>query len=789
MIFEHFEQTIKKDFVQSYGSEELTLIKIILHCLKKGEAPPSFNMYASKENMSQIANEINMMNSKSEIDSLTTYYIRDKKFKQIIGKDKLVNVEKIFIKKLFDENKLLLDQNNYHLVFIFSFLNYNFDEFGYALGKIQSENIKKILIAKKFDTNRFMDDMMTFQNHFSVSAFSSDITEKDNQVKKNKTDKDRFDQINKTKNDRKELDTYCINLNEKTDPSNVFFGRENEINQMYRILNKKTKGCPILLGEPGVGKTALVEKFVTNIQNKKTPLSFQNTLVFELSIMSVMAGARYRGDIEDRIKRILADFEKVKKSNDVIVFIDEIHMIFDAQSNSDIANLLKPLMARGDIKIIGATTESEWNKSIKNDPAFNRRFNPIWVSEPSIEDTKKILNSIKHTYEKKHCVQFTEEQIDKIVDLTSKFVNDSKRPDNAIDIMDMVGARAQIEMTVIDDNFIANTIAEYKLIPIDLLLGKNNKRIKEELNNKIIGQEQAVDKVYKSIIGEIVKTRDYNRPIGVYLFAGKTGVGKTQLSECIADLINCDLITLNMESYKDISSVNRLIGSPPGYVGYQNESIFGKSLRKNGRVLFLLDEVEKAHPDVLDIFLNIFDKGFIIDSTGNKLDFKNCFFIMTTNAKPDFISKNNISLIGDTKNKEKTETYKEFKPELLGRLDGICSFNNLTLENITKILELKISEFNKNLENKHGVYLSLSEELKHYLSEKAFAKKCGGRGISKVFNDEVKEIIDDYLLEGNFENGSLLHLKIDKGIIKISKKRSKTKKNEMLNNLNFLTKM
>lgn len=764
MQFDEFMTHIKDEHNRLYSDTNLNFFKVILHCLTRGLTTPSFLMYSTKNRFNNLINEVEQMSTNiTNQKALTNYYIV-KNNEQITKTDPLSTVEMIFLEKIFDLHKKLLHTDNYHLVFIFSLIDFDFTQFGYALGKTYQKEFIRLLNKHHFDFYRFKDDLMSFN-----------IRHEDLENLREKNNQDLASPINTSNSLKKEnlkaLSTFCIDLNQKLDPSSIFFGRENEINQMFRVLNKKNKSCPILLGEPGVGKTALVENLVNKIQNKKCPVDFQNTIVFELSLINIMAGTKYRGDIEDRIKNILLDLDKVKKENKVILFIDEIHMIIDQQSNIDIANLLKPLMARGDIKLIGSTTETEWNRTIKNDPAFNRRFNPIWVSEPSIEETKKILLSIKEEYESKHCVQFSEEQISMIVDLTSKFVNDSKRPDNAIDMMDMIGSRAQLEMELIDNVFIAKTISDYKFVPIDIILGRNNKNIKKELNDKVIGQKHVVDKVYKSIIGDIVKTRENNKPIGVYLFSGSTGVGKTELSESIAKILECDLITLNMESYKDISSVNRLIGSPPGYIGHNNESIFSKALRKNGRVLFLLDEVEKAHADVLDIFLNIFDKGFVVDSNGNRLNFNNCFFIMTTNAKPEKVNKNNISLVNTVLKKELT--FSQFKPELLGRLSGICHFNDLTKDDLATILEIKIGSFTKNIKERYNFSISFSNDVKDFIVQEAMLQNSGGRGISKVFNDIVKEHIDEFIMQENYKKNEvfLFETSGDSFEIKVMKKK------------------
>ena len=602
-------------------------------------------------------------------------------------------------------------------------------------------------------------------------------------------------------------------------------GRDEEIRRVIQILSRRTKNNPCLVGEPGVGKTAVVEGLATRIVAGDVPFTVQNKRVLTLDLSGMVAGSKYRGEFEERIKKVL---KEVTEDGNIILFLDELHTIIGAggaEGAIDASNIMKPSLARGEIQLIGATTIAEYRKYIDKDAALERRFQPVTVEEPTEEEAVRILEGIKGKYEAHHHVTITPEAVEAAVRLSSRYINDRNLPDKAIDLIDEAAASARLhamdapdkakeisdkireldwemekairveafaqmaeikkkqdalvkkqerllkkrekreeENTLsIGENEIAEVVAQWTKIPVQKLAEKESERLlklEKTLHKRVIGQEEAVTAVAKAIRRGRVGLKDPNRPIGSFLFLGPTGVGKTELSKALAEAMfgsEDAMIRVDMSEYMEGHSVSKMIGSPPGYVGFEEGGQLSEKVRRNPYSVVLFDEIEKAHPDVFNVLLQVLDDGHITDSKGRKVSFKNTVLIMTSNAGAQrIVDPKNLGFAtekSETKDYEKMksnvmeEVKRSFKPEFINRIDDIIVFHQLNNENMKEIVNLLASNLYKRCEDQLGIHLTITAALKEHLVSKYADNKMGARPLKRAIQSVVEDALAEEILQ------------------------------------------
>ena len=539
-------------------------------------------------------------------------------------------------------------------------------------------------------------------------------------------------------------------------------GRNEELNRITEVLCRKTKNNPVIVGESGVGKTALIQGLATKITKKEVPEFLQDFKVFRLEIGTLLAGAKFRGDLEERIRQIA---KELSTQNKVVLFIDEIHSIF-GNSNSgnslDANNLLKPLLTSNKIRVIGATTFDDFAKTFEKDKALCRRFQKIELKEPSSEEAVKILLGIKKSFEDFHKVEFTEEAIKAAVELSVKYMADTKLPDKAIDILDEAGAYAFIHREnnteiVIDKKQIEKIVAKIAKVPIQAVTSNQKNKLQnleKELNSKVFGQEKAISEIVKSIKRARAGFGGKDKPASIFLFVGSSGVGKTELAKTLASSLDFPLLRFDMSEYQEKHSVSRFIGSPPGYVGFEEGGILTKSLRKNPYSVVLFDEIEKAHQDIYNVLLQVMDYGILTDNQGKQADFRNAIIIFTSNAGSKDVEKNYIgfgkSSYGNEAMLDAVKT--TFSPEFRNRLDGVIAFNGLNLELINAIVAKELKEIEKTLQEKH-IELKVSKSCIEYLAKESYSEEYGARNVKRIIEEKITSVLVDEVLFGKLVDG------------------------------------
>jgi len=547
----------------------------------------------------------------------------------------------------------------------------------------------------------------------------------------------------------------------KIDP---VIGRENELRRTIHVLSRRNKNNPIHVGEPGVGKTAITEGLATMIAKGDVPGKLKGSKIYSLDIGSLIAGTKYRGDFEERVKKVLNELMKKDKA---IIYIDEIHTIVGAGAVSggamDASNILKPYLTSGNLKFIGSTTYDEYKKHFEKDGALSRRFQKIDISEPSVEQAYDILKGLKEKYEGFHSVTYTEEALKAACELSYKYINDRKLPDKAIDVIDEAGALARLEagdmepFVYVDRKAIEKVVSSIARIPVMQVTQTEVDKLKtleNEIRKGLFGQEKAVSAVVKAIRSSRAGFSEGEKPVASLLFVGPTGVGKTELAKQLAGTLGISLQRFDMSEYQEKHAVARLIGSPPGYVGYEEGGLLTDIIRKNPHCVLLLDEIEKAHPDIFNVLLQVMDYATLTDNAGKKADFKNVILIMTSNAGAKDVGK---SLIGfENREVEKSAILKEvdkvFLPEFRNRLDGVVVFNKIDMTMAKQIVLKQLGIFANKLKEKH-VSIELTEICIDYLAKKGVDSKFGAREIQRAFNDEVKSLFVEEVLYGKLCKG------------------------------------
>ena len=644
------------------------------------------------------------------------------------------------------------------------------------------------------------------------------------------------------------LDQYSRDLTEmaRQGVMDPVVGREDEIGRVIQILSRRTKNNPCLIGEPGVGKTAVVEGLAQRITQGLVPEKMKNRRLVVLDLSGMVAGSKYRGEFEERIKKVIAE---VMEHPGILLFIDELHTIIGAggaEGALDASNILKPSLSRGEIQIIGATTIEEYRKHIEKDAALERRFQPVTVEEPTQEQAVEILKGLRPYYEKHHGVTITDEALEAAVKMSIRYIADRHLPDKAIDLMDEASSRVQLtgitvppqlkemeqnlhalagekeeairegdfsrarelqedqkeleesyeklkkrqeqrcknkKMQVTEEN-IAQIVSSWTKIPVQKLAQKESKRLaglEKELHKRVIGQEEAVEAVAKAIKRGRVGLKDPARPIGSFLFLGPTGVGKTELSKALAETVfgsEQAMIRVDMSEYMEKHSVSKLIGSPPGYVGYEEGGQLSEKIRRNPYSVILFDEIEKAHPDVFNILLQVLDDGHITDAQGRKVDFKQTCIIMTSNAGAQSIVE--PKRLGFSQGEDKKKNYEDmkrsvmeevrriFKPEFLNRVDEILVFHMLDKQEIRQIVNILVKKLEKRCKEQLDIELVVRNSVKDYLAENGFDSKYGARPLKRAIQNKLEDRMAEEILDGKIHRGDRVIVSVSKKVIKFS---------------------
>lgn len=641
------------------------------------------------------------------------------------------------------------------------------------------------------------------------------------------------------------IDLTALAYEGKIDP---VIGRDLETQRVLEILCRRTKNNPCLIGEPGVGKTAIAEGLAQKIVDGDIPEMLRDKIIISLDLTAMVAGAKYRGEFEDRLKNAI---KELRKNTDVILFIDEIHTIVGAggaEGAIDASNILKPALARGEIQCIGATTIDEYRKHIEKDTALERRFQPVTVGEPSKEETLLILKGLRENYENHHGVKITDEALNSAVELSVKYINDRFLPDKAIDLIDEGAAKIKIEgfkapeslkeiedevydvatkkdeaianqdfekaanyrdeekklrlklanmneewkftrtkiKDIVDENVVASIVARWTKIPVEKLTQKEADKLltlESSLAKRVIGQEEPIAAIAKSVRRSRVGLKDPKRPAGSFIFLGPTGVGKTELSKALASNLFGDethIIRIDMSEYMEKHSVSKLIGAPPGYIGHDDGGQLTEKVRRNPYSVILLDEIEKAHPDVFNVLLQILEDGRLTDSKGRVVSFRNTIIIMTSNLGAHTLNKQNVVGFSITEHKETneyeqmktkimTELKNHFKPEFLNRIDDIMVFHSLAQEHLLKIVDLMLADTKKKLIN-HEIHLTFSDESKKFLVKKGTELKYGARPLKRVITKHLEDKLSEEILSGNIKSGDSLDVLIEEDKIIFQKR-------------------
>tara|TARA_Y100001980_G_C14542118_1_gene320359 strand:+ start:18 stop:2258 length:2241 start_codon:yes stop_codon:yes gene_type:complete len=629
---------------------------------------------------------------------------------------------------------------------------------------------QSVFILNKYKISRL--DVVTYLSHGpkNIEGSTEEAEDDYNENSKSKINKNEF----------------LINLNNQAKNKKIdkVIGRKKEIERLIQILSRRNKNNPLLVGESGVGKTAIAEGLAFLISNGDTPDIIKDSVVYSLDIAGLIAGTKYRGDFEKRLKGVLSFLSKEDKP---ILFIDEIHTIIGAGSASgsslDVSNLLKPALGKGQIRCIGSTTFQEYRGIFNQNQALSRRFQKIDVIEPSFDECEEILKGIVDVYEDYHDVSYSEESIKSAVELSSKYINDRFLPDKAIDVIDETGAfkninRKNKKLIKITKEDIEMTISKITKIPEQSISSsdkKNLKNIEENLKRVIFGQDEAVETLSNAIKLSRVGLRDENKTIGSFLFTGPTGVGKTEISKQLSNILGIDLIRFDMSEYMERHTVSRLIGAPPGYVGFDQGGLLTEAIVKSPHCVLLLDEIEKAHPDIFNILLQVMDAGVLTDNNGRKSDFRNVILIMTTNIGADLLSKRNIGFNETTNETDAMNSLnKLFSPEFRNRLDETIQFSYLDKKIILSIVDKFLTKLQAQLD-KRNVEIVVSKKVVEWIADNGYDKEMGARPMERFISQKIKKPLVDKLLFGNLKGGGVIKLDLDKGKLKFTELKNKVK--------------
>lgn len=712
----------------------------------------------------------------------------------------------------------------------------------------------RILKSLNVDFDKMLSELLALSNNFSKKAGEEDGNSKEFKATPNLLNNNFFDNMMgynvSNGDDTPTLNEYGrdLTLEARSNRLDPVIGRSYEMERIIQILSRRTKNNPCLIGEPGVGKTAIVEGLAIAISKGEVPDCLLGKRIVMLDLTSTVAGSKYRGEFEERLKNII---NEVTNSKDVLLFIDEIHTLIgagSAEGSLDASNILKPSLARGEVQVIGATTIGEYRKRIEKDPALERRFQPVEVEEPTEEETVLLLKGIRKQYEEFHKVNITDDAIDAAVTLSARYINDRFLPDKAIDVIDEASAkvklkpismpkalinscekveslkkeiadmlksgyldeisktkkkldRAQKKYDKLLDEWendknksrgnvteteICDVVSKWSKVPVSKLATTESKRLlklENELHKRVIGQEDAIKAVSKAIRRGRLGIKDPKRPTGSFLFLGPTGVGKTELSKALAESVfgsEDSIIRVDMSEFMEGHSVSKLVGSPPGYVGFDEGGQLCEKVRRNPYSVVLFDEVEKAHPDVFNILLQVLDDGILTDSKGRKVSFKNTVIIMTSNAgAARIVEPKTLGFNAGEDEKRNYETMKSnvmeevnriFKPEFINRIDEIIVFHQLTKEEVKGIVNIMLKNVAKVVEDQLAITLKFTPKLKEFMLEKGYDKKYGARPMRRAIQTYIEDEISDAALKGEFIEGDVITCSIVDGKVTFAKK-------------------
>jgi ATP-dependent Clp protease ATP-binding subunit ClpC len=727
---------------------------------------------------------------------------------------------------------------------------------------IDTTHILLSILSKNVPTTKILNEMFNV-NYNSFKKTMKDMKGKKDDIKNGAFDGDEMDEQDSFRKKPKQnegksrtpvLDNFCRDVSKAVEKGEIdpVVGRSNEIKRVSQILSRRKKNNPILIGEPGVGKTSIVEGLAQLIKDGEAPRTLMNKKIYSLDLASIVAGTKYRGQFEERMKAIL---EECKANPDIVLFIDELHTIVGAGNASgslDASNIFKPALARGEIQVIGATTLDEYRENIEKDGALTRRFQQVLVEEPTLEETKIILMNIKEKYEKHHRVKYTEEAIDECVKLADRYIMERSMPDKAIDVMDEAGATTNVNLekpeeiklleakrneiiekkkdvvvkqkyeeaaklrdeekkvedqlktamtewndklekktTEVGVELISEVVSMMSGIPLTKISTQESKRLMnldKELTGKVIGQDAAVSKVVKAIKRNRIGIKDKNKPVGSFIFLGPTGVGKTMLAKLLAEHVFGDsdaLVRFDMSEFMEKHTVSRLVGAPPGYVGYEQGGQLTEKVRRKPHCVILFDEIEKAHEDVFNILLQLLDEGQLTDGLGRKVNFKNSLIILTSNIGVKEVNSFGKGLGFETSaamvNEEnrareiiEKALKKKFRPEFLNRIDEAIVFRGLTEEDIHKIIYLEVNNLEKRL-NEMNFKLKITDEAVAYLGKQGYDEAYGARPLARAIQHYIEDGIADEILSGNINEGETISIGFNAEKEEITIKSTKTK--------------
>jgi len=583
-----------------------------------------------------------------------------------------------------------------------------------------------------------------------------------------------LDEDGAVKSGQEALETYCVNLIEKAIQGKIdpLIGRTEEVERTIQVLCRRSKNNPLYVGDPGVGKTAIAEGLARRIVEHDVPEVLFNAKIWALDLGVLLAGTRYRGDFEERLKAVIKELEADPEN---ILFIDEIHTVIGAGATSggsmDASNILKPSLASGGLRCIGSTTYKEYRNQFEKDRALVRRFQKIDVREPSIEDTVKILRGLKPYYEDHHKVHYTDAALRSAVELAARYINDRKLPDKAIDVIDEVGASRMLvapgkRKKTVSVKDVEAVVAKIARIPPKSVSSddfKVLKNLERDLKSMVYGQDNAITALSSSIKLARAGLREPNKPIGSYLFSGPTGVGKTEVARQLALTLGVELVRLDMSEYMERHSVSRLIGSPPGYVGFEQGGLLTDAVDQQPHCVLLLDEIEKAHPDLFNILLQVMDHGKLTDNNGKSIDFRNVVLIMTTNAGATDLAKAAIGFErGEREGDDREAIERMFTPEFRNRLDAIIGFANLSAKVMNQVVDKFVMELEVQL-SERNVTIELTDEARVWLGKKGYNRNFGARPLGRVIQEHIKRPLSEELLFGALTHGGAVRVKIDDG--------------------------
>ncbi|PTY36560.1 ATP-dependent Clp protease ATP-binding subunit ClpA [Saccharospirillum sp. MSK14-1] len=567
------------------------------------------------------------------------------------------------------------------------------------------------------------------------------------------------------------LESFAANLNDQARRGRIdpLVGREHEVERVIQILSRRRKNNPLLVGETGVGKTAIAEGLAKRIVDGDVPDIVQNAQVFSLDLGALLAGTKYRGDFEKRLKALLAELKKKEKA---ILFIDEIHTIIGAGAASggvmDASNLLKPMLSSGELRCMGSTTFQEFRGIFEKDSALTRRFQKIDVTEPSVDETYRILKGLKSRFEEHHHLKYTDKALKAAAELSARYITDRHLPDKAIDVIDEAGAAQRLLPTSrrkksIGVPDVEKVIASIARIP-EKSVSRNDKEVLESLERNlkmtVFGQENAIEQLASAIKLARAGLKPTDKPIGSFLFAGPTGVGKTEVSKQLSESLGIPLLRFDMSEYMERHTASRLIGAPPGYVGFDQGGLLTDGVTKHPHSVLLLDEIEKAHPDVFNLLLQVMDHGTLTDNNGRKADFRNVILIMTSNAGAEMLNKRTVGFTTQDNSTDGMEVLRRsFTPEFRNRLDGIVQFGALPMEVVVNIVDKFLTELQAQLDDK-GVMLDVDDHAREWLAEKGYDRNMGARPMNRLIQDKVKRPLADLILFGPLTKGGTVKLRV-----------------------------